>query len=65
MKNIDNTIVSTLSGAVRNSFCDLFENVNESFYYCTLVMQELSVPYISVMSNARNSLTYAVMQLIT
>lgn len=51
MKKFDEIIVNCLLIAAENSFNDLFEKVNETFYYCTLVMQELSVPYISAMSH--------------
>ncbi len=50
MKAIDEAVAECLVNAVERSFKALFAEKSESFYYCTLVMQELAVPYISAMS---------------
>lgn len=50
MKKHDDVVVDCLLNAAQKSFSDLFKNIDERFYYCTLVMQELSVPYISAIS---------------
>lgn len=47
---IDYEIVNVLVSAVEKSFKKLFAVYNENFYYCSLVIADDSVPYISAWS---------------
>lgn len=50
MIQFDNVVLKELITATENSFRMLFRNNKEKFYYCSLIMSEVSVPYISAWS---------------